>query len=136
MKMKQIPIRAKILILAILENNQRIETETMLKIVEQVTGIPIKDEGTRRCWQDRCQKFMAGIRDEHGRRMVFHVPPKASRNGVSEYIVIRSCSDKKELQAIRHRLHSCVVGLEHSISVLDAKIRFNDATRRYLDVLK
>ena len=88
-----------------------LKTETILKIVEQVTEFQSRMRGTRRCWQDRCQNSWLGIQDEHGRRMVFHVPLKRPQWCV-QYIVIRSCSDKKELQGYPSTDCIVVVGLE------------------------
>lgn len=111
---KTIPKEAKLIILAILENDLRISTDTMLRVIAKYTGAKLKDEAERRFWQSRCQQFMASIRDKEGARMVFHIPAKASVNKKPEYIIIHACSNETELQAIRHRLHSYVAGLEHS----------------------
>lgn len=124
------------IILAILENDLRISTDTMLRVVRQHVQFDMRNTAERRYWQTKCRQLMAGMRDEDGVRMVLNVPAKASVNKVSEYVVISACSNKAELQAIRHRLHSYVAGLEESISKLDARIRMSDAVRRYLAVLK
>lgn len=119
-----------------MENDLRISTDTMLRVIAKHTGAKIEHDAERRFWQSRCQQLMASIRDQDGVRMVFHIPAKASVNKQPEYIIIHACTNEAELQSIRHRLHSYVVGLEHSISAVEARIQFNAAVRSYIDALK
>lgn len=130
------PASAKIAILAILENDLRISTDIMLRAVAQENHFNMNDPSERSYWTAKCQQFMAGIRDKQGYRMVFNVPAKSSVNHTSEYVVLSACGNKSELQAIRHRLHSYVVGLEESISQVDARIKFGDAVAKYKSRLK
>lgn len=71
MKKHELPNSAKRIILAVLENDLRISTEAMLKIVEREAG-KATDDMERQFRQAKCRRLMAGIRDREGRRMVFH----------------------------------------------------------------
>ena len=62
----------KLIILAILENDLRISTDTMLCIIAKHLPVKLADEAERRFWQSKCQQLMASIRDQDGVRMVFH----------------------------------------------------------------
>lgn len=132
MKKYELPNSAKRIILAVLENDLRISTEAMLKIVEREAG-KATDDMER---QSKCRRLMACIRDRDGRRMVFHVPAKASANHKAEYVLISACTDPNELQAVRHRLHSYVAGLENSLFAVNERIHLNEAVRHYLAALR
>lgn len=133
---KTIPKHVKLIILAILENDLRISMDTMLCIIAKHLPVKLADEAEHRFWQSKCQQLMASIRDQDGARMVFHIPAKVSVNQKPEYILIHACSNDAELKAVRHRLHSYVAGLEHSISAVEARIEFNNAVRQYINSLK
>lgn len=135
MKKYELPNSAKRIILAVLENDLRISTEAMLKIIEREAG-KATDDMERQFRQAKCRRLMAGIRDREGRRMVFHVPAKASANHKAEYVLISACTDPNELQAVRHRLHSYVAGLEDSLFAVNERIHLNEAVRRYLAALR
>lgn len=130
MKKHELPNSAKRIILAVLENDLRISTEAMLKIVEREAG-KATDDMERQFRQAKCRRLMAGIRDREGRRMVFH-----SANHKAECVLISACTDPNELQAVRHWLHSYVAGLEDSLFAVNERIHLNEAVRRYLAALR
>ena len=96
----QIPLNTQKKILEILKRDFRIPTEQMLNLVAKDVGADLSDRMVRAFWLDKCQRLMAGIRDEDGQRMIFNIPKGKSKNGRSEYILVDACEDDKELKPL------------------------------------
>lgn len=109
-----------------LKKNKRISTEDIEKIL-----IRHKVEGDMDALQRShrlklAQRMMASLRDEKGRREVL-----ALRKGRhSEYVAVDFCNDEKELQAIGHRIHKPIAGIENTLGKIASRLA---AFRRFLD---
>lgn len=57
------------------------------------------------------QRYMAGFRDDEGRREILAVHDDA---GEIEYIVLDACNDKNKLKRIEHKLERMKAGLDNS----------------------
>ena len=129
----QIPLNTQKKILEILKRDFRIPTEQMLNLVAKDVGADLSDRMVRAFWLDKCQRLMAGIRDEAGHRMSFTIPKGKSKNGRSEYILVDACEDDKELKIIKHRLRSNISGMRNSVKIIDLRLGVIKRLRMQID---
>lgn len=132
-KQMQIPLNTQKKILEILKRDFRIPTEQMLNLVAKDVGADLSDRMVRAFWLDKCQRLMAGIRDEDGQRMIFNIPKGKSKNGRSEYILVDACEDDKELKIIKHRLRSNISGMRNSVKIIDLRLGVIKRLRMQID---
>jgi len=129
----QIPLNTQKKILEILKRDFRIPTEQMLSLVAKDVGADLSNRMVRTFWLDKCQRLMAGIRDEDGQRMIFNIPKEKSKNGRSEYILVDACEDDKELKTIKHRLRGNISGMRNSVKVIDLRLGVIKRLRMQID---
>ena len=132
-KQMQIPLNTQKKILEILKRDFRIPTEQMLHIVAKDVGADLSDRMARTFWLDKCQRLMAGIRDDDGQRMIFNIPKGKSKNGCSEYILVDACEDDNELKIIKHRLRGNISGMRNSVKVIDLRLGVIKRLRMQID---
>lgn len=61
------------------------------------------------------QRFIAGLRDESGRREVL-------ANGKGRYVVLEGCGDRRQLKQIRRRIQSQMNGLDISARKVSGRL--------------
>lgn len=115
-----IPPEARAEIEQILRKNNAITTSELLEILQRhkVKGDPSDLQRTYRL--RAAQRLMASLKDEKGRRRILAY--NDSENNESGYLSVDLCTDVDTLQAIRHRLHSNIAGIQKSSYKLKDRI--------------
>lgn len=106
----------------------------MLEYIDVEIKEDINDPLVRRYWLGRCQHLLRSITDHTGKRMVFHVPEKNSRNKCSEYVLVAGDASLEELSAIGYRMRNNIAGIENSIAVIDDRHNEMEKTHRCIDL--
>ncbi len=102
--------KAKAEIFDIIAKDMRISTDRMEGILAK-HGVKRDPKALQRSYRLSVgQKFMAGVRDDEGRREILAA---RTENGM-EYVVIDACNDELLLARTHNRLRDMITGLERS----------------------